>query len=147
MCCTLYPVPGTMYSVSCILYTVPGTLYPVYCIMYHVSCIMCQVSCILYTVPPTTAGWVGWSYEFRAQLCSRGQGGGKKDCPSGIRIIQVPRYFDMIQGSIFCARFGPLQGSAFLLYIIRTARTAALAPHMHELGAPNQLFYRVSRWF
>ena len=53
----------------------------------------------------TTAGWVGWSQEFRDQLCSLGFGSEKSD----LSVIQTPRRFDQIRGSIICAKHGPIQ--------------------------------------
>ena len=53
----------------------------------------------------TTAGWVGWSQEFRDQLCEVGFGSEKSD----LSVIQIPRHFDQIRGSIICAQHGPMQ--------------------------------------
>ena len=54
----------------------------------------------------TTAGWVGWSQEFRDRLvCSLGFGSEKSD----LSVIQIPRHFDQIRGSIICAKHGPIQ--------------------------------------
>ena len=53
----------------------------------------------------TTAGWVGWSQEFRDQLCSLGFGSEKSDLP----VMKTSRHFDKIRGSIICAKHGPIQ--------------------------------------
>ena len=53
----------------------------------------------------TTAEWVGWSQEFRDQLCSLGFGSEKSDLP----VMKTSRHFDKIRGSIICAKHGPIQ--------------------------------------
>ena len=54
----------------------------------------------------TTAGWVGWSQEFRDQLCSLVSGAKEK---SDLSVKKIPRHFDQIRGSIIFAKHGPIQ--------------------------------------
>ena len=48
---------------------------------------------------------MGWSQEFRDQLCSLGFGSEKSD----LSVTQILRRFDQICGSTICDKHGPIE--------------------------------------